>query len=182
MMTWVYEVKRTGKPWEAQILLNDKHAGELRAGKGYTFILESVDGSGWRLTNHVHGERRPFSMRTERITSVKRRPDGDSEFLVKNHLFEHDGKFYLLGGTPVDSSRSETLLGRRYIVRIDGFPYKRIEDIDELTMSRLIHHRGTVVGEISGLGLQSHQVKIGKELAGIGLVLAACSYLMYSTG
>jgi hypothetical protein len=37
------------------------------------------------------------------------------------------------------------------------------------------------VGEVSGLGIDGHHVKVEKELEDIGLQLAASSYLIYST-
>ncbi len=121
-------------------------------------------------------------MRSERMTRGRRGGNDTPELVVRNHLFAHNGKFYALGGTPMESSRRDTLLGRRYIVRIDNFPFSKLEDVDDLTLSRLVHHKGIPVGEMEGLGLDSHRLKVGEELADIGLILAACSYLMYSTG
>jgi hypothetical protein len=41
---------------------------------------------------------------------------------------------------------------------------------------------GVPVGETSGLGTHGHHVKVEKELEDIGLIIAASSYLLYSTG
>jgi hypothetical protein len=44
-----------------------------------------------------------------------------------------------------------------------------------------LRFREVPVGEISGLGIQGHHVKVDKELEDIGLLIAARSYLIYST-
>jgi hypothetical protein len=173
-----YTIKRIGKPWEAIISRNSKKAGDIRAGENYTYILTSNEGKKWRLSNRVFGEVRPFSMKSEMIAGSE---GSKVDLIIRNHIFNYKGKFYILGGTPEGSSRADNLLGKRYIIRVEIFPFERLEDVDDLTLSRLIHHRGVVVGEMSGLGLNYHEVKIDEQLEEIGLVLAASSYLIYST-
>jgi len=71
--------------------------------------------------------------------------------------------------------------GPRYISRLDNFLYSDLRELDHNLKHRLRRFRGIPVGEASGLGTQSHHVKLGKELEDIGLFIAASSYLIYST-
>jgi ABC-type transporter Mla subunit MlaD len=44
-----------------------------------------------------------------------------------------------------------------------------------------LRFRGVPVGDVSGLGINGYHVKVEKELEVIGLLVAASSYLIYST-
>jgi len=56
-----------------------------------------------------------------------------------------------------------------------------LTDLDHHIKHKLRRYRGVAVGEVSGLGIDGHHVKVEKELEGIGLLIAASSYLIYST-
>jgi hypothetical protein len=74
------------------------------------------------------------------------------------------------------------LSGPRYISRLDNFPYSDLAEVDHHLKHRLKRFRGVPVGEASGLGTHGHHVKVEKELEDVGLIIAASSYLLYSTG
>jgi hypothetical protein len=127
----------------------------------------------------VHGEFRPFS-----ISVLNQNEDNDinKEVLtIREHLFKHGGKFYMLTNHPEGKHWNEYLSGPRYISRLDNFPYSDLKEIDHHIKHKLRRFRGVQVGEVSGLGLQGHHVKVDKELEVIGLLIAASSYLIYST-
>ena len=83
--------------------------------------------------------------------------------------------------SPEGKHWNEYLSGPRYISRLDNFPYSDLKEIDHHIKHKLRRFRGVQVGEVSGLGLQGHHVKVDKELEVIGLLIAASSYLIYST-
>ena len=76
---------------------------------------------------------------------------------------------------------NDYLSGPRYISRLDNFPYSDLTELDHHIKHRLKRFRGVPVAEASGLGTDSHYVKVDKELEDIGLFIAASSYLIYST-
>jgi hypothetical protein len=171
-----YTIRRTGKTYEAVISSEGKEVASISAGEGLTRTLEAAGDGSWRLDPRVHGEVRPFSMN---VTAA----EGDAEpvLTIRNHVFRHGGKFYMLTGIPEDLPPANHMLGGRYICRLDRFPFHDLETIDGETWGRLKRQRGPAVGEIDGLGLEGHRVKLSEELQGIGLQLAAASYLLYST-
>jgi hypothetical protein len=87
----------------------------------------------------------------------------------------------MLTNHPEGKHWNEYLSGTRYISRLDNFPYSDLTDIDHHIKHELLRFRGVPVGEVSGLGIQGHHVKVEKELEVIGLLIAASSYLIYST-
>ena len=87
----------------------------------------------------------------------------------------------MLTNHPEGKHWNEYVSGIRYISRLDNFPYSDLREIDHHVKHELLRFRGVSVGEVSGLGIQGHHVKLGKELEVIGLQLAASSYLIYST-
>jgi len=127
----------------------------------------------------VHGKFRPFS-----ISVLHQNGDNDinKEVLtIREHLFKYRGKFYMLTNHPEGKHWNEYLSGTRYISRLDNFPYSDLTDIDHHIKHELLRFRGVPVREVSGLGIQGHHVKVEKELEVIGLLIAASSYLIYST-
>jgi hypothetical protein len=127
----------------------------------------------------VHGAFRPFSISVLNQTEDN---DANKEVLtIREHLFKYGGKFYMLTNHPEGKHRNEYVSGTRYISRLDNFPYSDLTDIDHHIKHELLRFRGVPVGEVSGLGLQGHHVKVDKELEVIGLLIAASSYLIYST-
>ncbi len=179
MKTLDYSVRRTGKPWDAKIFLNGKEDGELRKEKGVEFRLRRNDGTEWVLSPKVGGEVRPFSMVVREAPRTGE--EGPEVLTIRDHLFKHGEKFYLVGGTPEGTPLREMLSGSKYICRLDSLPFRTMEEMDPHTLSRLRKTRGIPVGELSGIGLRGHHVKIGEELDDVGLQLAASCYLIYST-
>ena len=100
---------------------------------------------------------------------------------IREHLFKYEGKFYMLTNHPEGKHWNGYLSGIRYISRLDNFPYSDLTDLDYQIKHKLRRFRGVPVGEVSGLGIQGHHVKVEKELEDIGLLIAASSYLIYST-
>jgi hypothetical protein len=172
------------RPWEAKIFLDQVHGeevAEIKKGedrKSFKLIRKN-DGLMWTLTKKVHGEFRPFSIA---VLNQNRDNDINKEVLtIREHLFKYGGKFYMLTNHPEGKHWNEYLSGIRYISRLDNFPYSDLIDIDHNIKHELLRFRGVPVGEVSGLGIDGHHVKVEKELEDIGLQLAASSYLIYST-
>jgi hypothetical protein len=172
------------RPWEAKIFLDQvqgEEVAEIKKGedqKSFKLIRKN-DGLKWTLTKKVHGEFRPFS-----IAVLNQNGDNDinKEVLtIREHLFKYGGKFYMLTNHPEGKHWNEYLSGIRYISRRDNFPYSDLMEIDHNIKHELLRYRVVPVGEVSGLGIDGHHVKVEKELEDIGLQLAASSYLIYST-
>ncbi len=169
-------IKRRGKPWEAAIFDAGKEVASIDRKAVHDFLVSSADGRVWELTSSVHGERRPFSMRASRIGGPE-----ESAFTIRDNLLQHHGRFYVLGGKPEGRPLGDLLFGRRYICRLDGFPFADLGEVDGATWSRLKRFRGPAVGELDGIGTEGHSVRLSGELEDIALPLAASSYLLYST-
>ena len=175
-MTIEFAVKRTGKSSDAVISSGGKDVASLRGEGNMLFRLESAGDGGWRLDPRVHGEIRPFSMNVTSSGTF-----GAPVLTIRNHVFRHDGKMYLLNGIPEDVRPAEHILGGRYICRLDKFEFSDLEDIDLETWGRLRMRRGVSVGTVEGFGLGEYKVKLSQELQDIGLPLSAASYLIYAT-
>jgi hypothetical protein len=113
----------------------------------------------------------------------------DEVFVVREQLFKHNGKFYMLASHPKDKHWNEHVHGAiRYISRLDDFNYDdaQLSQVDYQhrdLRDKIKRLRGTAVGEASGLGIeeQGHRVRLDDELADVGLFIAAISYLMYAS-
>jgi len=77
------------------------------------------------LTNRVHGEIRPFSFavyKTEEYahdSNADAITQGDEVFVVREQLFEHNGRFYMLASHPEGKSWSDYVDNFvRYISRL----------------------------------------------------------------
>lgn len=175
-MAVLYTVKRTGGFADAVVTEGGKEVAQIRPKGTGTFELESADGALWRLDPRVAGEIRPFSLVVTPASGT-----GTPVLRIQNHVFQHGGRFYMLMGIPEDRHPKDHLIGGRFIIRLDRFPFTNMEDIDRETWGRLRRLRGVSVGEIGGLGLDGHTVELSDELGPIGLQLAAASYLLYST-
>ena len=171
------------KPWEAKIFLDNKLIAEIKKGKDLDFELICTDGRRrWTVTNKVHGEIRPFSM-TVVLDQNEAKDDLKEEALtIREHLFKYKGNFYMLANHPEGKPWQEYLSGPRYISRLDNFPYQDLTEINHHLRHKLKRFRGVPVGEASGLGIHGPRVKVGNDLEDVGLLIAACSYLMYSMG
>jgi hypothetical protein len=174
-------VIRGPRPGEAKIFLDDEEIAKIKNGEDRkSFKLISKDGSRWILTNNIHGEFRPFSITV--LEQIKGKDDASREVLtIREHLFKHREKFYMLTNHPEGKHWNEYLSGPRYISRLDNFPYSELAELDHHIRHRLRRFRGIPVGEASGLGIDGHHVRVDKELEDIGLLIAASSYLLYST-
>jgi hypothetical protein len=174
-------VIRGPRPGEAKIFLDDEEIAKIENGEDRkSFKLISKDGSRWILTNNIHGEFRPFSITV--LEQIKGKDDASREVLtIREHLFKHREKFYMLTNHPEGKHWNEYLSGPRYISRLDNFPYSELAELDHHIRHRLRRFRGIPVGEASGLGIDGHHVRVDKELEDIGLLIAASSYLLYST-
>jgi hypothetical protein len=174
-------VIRGPRPGEAKIFLDDEEIAKIKNGEDRkSFKLISKDGSRWILTNNIHGEFRPFSITV--LEQIKGKDDAGREVLtIREHLFKHREKFYMLTNHPEGKHWNEYLSGPRYISRLDNFPYSELAELDHHIRHRLRRFRGIPVGEASGLGIDGHHVRVDKELEDIGLLIAASSYLLYST-
>jgi len=177
-----YIVKETGKPWRARIYVDDEEIAEVRVREDLTYVLTAKNGNEWTLSARVRGEIRPFSM-TVNYAATHDTPvtTSSTEVLtIRDHLFLHNGRFYMLASTPEGRPLRDFLLGKRYICRLDTFPFSDLTEIDSETLSRLRRIRGTPVGELEGLGRDGHRVHLATELDDIGLPLVASCYLLYS--
>lgn len=172
---------RGPRPGEAKIFLDDDEIAKIENGEDRkSFKLISKDGSRWILTNNIHGEFRPFSITV--LEQTKGKDDANREVLtIREHLFKHREKFYMLTNHPEGKHWNEYLSGPRYISRLDNFPHSELAELDHHIRHRLRRFRGIPVGEASGLGIDGHHVRVDKELEDIGLLIAASSYLLYST-
>jgi hypothetical protein len=178
-----YLVTRTGRPGDAKIFASGEEVAEIQKGEGQTCVMKTKDGETLILSRTVNGEVRPFSLEMTALKSggAHAGEGGISAFTIRDHLFEHHGKIYMLTNSPEGRPLREFLLGKRYICRLDNFPFSRLAEMDHETRSRLRRFRGVPVGEMDGIGTEGHHVRLSEELEDIGMPLAAACYLLYST-
>ena len=176
-----YVVKKTGNPSRTRIYIDEEEVAEIRTREDLTYLLSAKNGDEWTLNARVHGEIRPFSMAVNQSKAQGTRDltSGRTVLIIRDQLFLHNGKFYTLASAPEGRPLKEFLLGKRYICRLDNFPFSDLTEIDHETMSRLKRFRGAAVGELEGLGKEGHRVHLSDELEDIGLPLAASCYLLY---
>lgn len=172
-------------PLETTIILNKKQIGKIRKAKDYTFdLVDKKDGIKWTISNNIADEFFPFSLSVsrERRNTEERLQNKDTLTII-NHVFSHNGKFYMFANHPEGRAWKEYLSGPRSICRLENFPYTRLADVNQQSKHELTRLRGVPVGEATGLGIsdEGHKVKIWGELREIGLLVAASSYLIYST-
>ena len=174
-----YLVKSLGGRAGTAIFVRGGEVAKLtRESESGLFRLKAADGKrAWVLDPRVGGEARPFSLKATRAGSEK----GEPELLIRNHLFEYEGKHYLFAGVPEGRPLRDFLSGKRYICRLDALEPLR-GDIDHMTWHSLRRIRGPIVGELDGVGAIGHHVLLSPELEPVGLILSAASYIMYSTG
>lgn len=140
----------------------------------------------------MHGEPRPFSFSVCKLEGRGGDDDGTASpggeiFAVRDQLFKHNGKFYMLAGHPSNKNWDERVYKAvRYINRLDGFDgnseLSQIDYDQRDVRDKTKRLRGTAVGEASGLGIEErgHHVRVDDELADVGLFIAAISYLIYA--
>ncbi|MDA4117104.1 MAG: hypothetical protein OK455_02040 [Thaumarchaeota archaeon] len=178
-----YIVKAADRPGGASIYINGKEVAEMRTRHDLSHVLATKDGNEWALTARVNGDIIPFSMTVKRLKARDAHDAalGTIVLTVRYHVFLHKGKFYMFGAAPEGRPLREFLVGKKFICRLDNFPFSDLTEIDLETMERLRRFRGVPVGEYEGLGKEGHRVRISEELEDIGLPLAASCYLLYST-
>jgi hypothetical protein len=192
-----FSVRKGPTHWDARIFSkNGEEIAAITKGEGLEFkLISRKDNHEWALSNKVDGEhtRFSFSVREAEKKEVKagqRRDEEDNSLLiVRDNIFMHNGKFYMLANHPEGKSWHNYVNNPvRYISRLDNFPYSNVSEMDQNKHHQNLRHklkrfRGVPVGEASGLGAtpEGHYVKVNDELDDIGLFLAAASYLMYAS-
>lgn len=187
-----FVVKKGPKQGEARIFSGGKEIAEIRQEGQSSTLIDKEGGLEWRLGNKVHGEYLPFSysVRKSERNSADMHDEGstgDEVFVVRDQLFKHNGSFYMLANHPEGKHWDEHVHGSvRYISRLDGFPYSELSKVDYQhrdLRDKIKRLRGTAVGEASGLGIEErgHRVRVDSELDGVGLFVAAISYLIYAS-
>lgn len=189
-----FVVRKGPKQWDAKIFSGEDEIAEIKKGEGPGFrLVRHKDGIEWLLTNKVHGEYRPFSFsvrKSRKKTQSPRSTDydlGEEVFVIRDQLFKHNGKFYMLANHPEDKFWHEYVSSSvKYIGRLDDFPYSELSEVDHQDYTlrdKIKRFRGKLVGEASGLGMgpDGHRVKLESELEDVGLFIAAISYLLYAS-
>jgi hypothetical protein len=193
-LTSEFTIKKGPTQWEAKIFSeNGKEVAEIKKrGEQSEFrLLSKNDNREWVLTNKIDGEHRRFSFSIREVEKQQEQGQREKDALltVRDNIFKHNGMFYMLANHPEGKSWHNYVNNPvRYISRLDNFPYSDISEMDENKHHQNLRHkikrfRGVPVGEASGLGTtpEGHHVKVNDELDGIGLFLAATSYLMYAS-
>lgn len=183
-----FVIRKGPKQWEAKIFSDKVEIAEIKKGEGLSFrLINHKDKNEWVLTNMVHGERRRFSFSVHK-NGRKNHTLSEPIFVMRDQLFEHDAKIYMIANHPEGKVWSEYVNSPvRYISRLNNFPYSKLSEVDHQHYTlrhKIKRFRGTPVGEASGLGTedQGHRVKLDSELEDIGLFIAAISYLLYASG
>jgi hypothetical protein len=178
-----YIVKAADRPRGAAIYVDGKEVAEMLTRHDLGHVMTSKDGDEWALTARVNGEIRPFSMTVKQLKARDghNAAPGATVLTVRYHVFSHDNRFYMFGAAPEGRPLREFLVGKKYICRLDNFPFTDLTEIDLETMEKLRRFRGAPVGEYEGLGKEGQRVRISDELEDISLPLVASCYLLYST-
>jgi hypothetical protein len=187
-MASTYNVRKSDSSQDAKIFAeNGEEVAEIKREKDSQFRLLSKSGVGeWILSNVIDGKHHRFSLAAR---SAQDTMDGEPALTVRDNIFKHRGRFYMLASHPAGKTWSTYVNNPvRYISRLDNFPFTNVAELNEHRHNRDLRHklkrfRGVAVGEASGLGATSegHSVKVNDELDDIGLFIAAASYLMYAS-
>ena len=181
-------IVRKVKGGRAEVFSNKKKVAEI-AKEGKTFrLVNHKDKVEWLLTNRVHGEARPmsYSVIDPKHTTKIDMPENEV-FVVRDQIFQHNGRFYMLANHPEGKLWDEHVDSKvRYIGRLDHFPYSSLLDADyghRDLRGKIKRLRGVPVGEASGLGIDEsgHKVRLDNELHDVGLFIAAISYLLFAS-
>lgn len=179
IVTSEYTVKRTGAFWEADVSLGAEKIAAIRKAGDYKFSVQMTNGGeGFLLDPRINGKIKPFSITAYEGQST----EGKIVLKIRNSLFSHHGQMYIMKNVPEGRLPKDHALGKKYICRLVNFPFTNPDDVDVHTSERLGRHRGVDVGEMSGLGLVGHKVKLESELEDIGVPLSSASYLLYASG
>jgi len=185
-LTSKFTIKKGPTQWDAKIFSdNGQEIAEIKKGEQSSFmLLSNKENREWILNNKIDGEHRRFS-----FSVIENKVDGRTLLTVRDNIFKHNGKFYMLANHPEGKSWNGYIKSPvRYISRLENFPYSDMSEMDKDKRHHSLRHkikrfRGVPVGEASGLGVApgGHHVKINAELDDIGLFIAATSYLMYAS-
>jgi hypothetical protein len=193
-LTIEFTIKKGPTQWQAKIFEEEEEVAEIKkeVEKLEFRLLSKKDNHEWVLSNKIDGEHRRFSFsvnEAEKQGGGAGRGRKKTLLTIRDNIFEHNGKFYMLANHPAGKSWQNYVNSPvRYISRLDNFPYSDISKMEENRHHQNLRHklkrfRGVPVGEASGLGAtpEGHHVKVNDELDDIGLFLAATSYLMYAS-
>ena len=188
-MSSEFVVKKKPEKSEAIIFLGKGEIARIKKHEDFTFkLISHKDKQEWVLSNIVDGQRRPFSYVVRKAINNDSNPqEGQEVFIIREQLFKHKGKFYMLASHPEGKSWKDYIhSSTRYVSRLENFPYSDLADVDHehYTLRHKIKRlRGISVGEAEGLGQEEegHRVRLDKELEDIGLFIAAISYLLYAS-
>lgn len=182
-MSIVFQVKESRDRRRVDIVKDENRLAVLRPNGDLTYLLVEKDDSSWSINQKAKGEASPFTIRATKLVPLDSRPTAQVVRVLEigNGLFTHNGRFYFIGCVPEGRSLRSVLTGKRYICRLDNFPFSRVEDVDRATIHRLRTFRGRMVGEFEGAGPKGHRVTIAEELQEIALPLAASCYLLFSS-
>jgi hypothetical protein len=143
------------------------------------------DGRNLKFSKRVDGEVRPFSMIVIDQSSEGSEQTGDPVLKIRDRLFFHRGKMYIISNVPEGKHAGHYQSGPKFISRLDNFPFSDPSSVDPLTLSRAERRlRGVRAGEIHGTGLSEsgHRVSIEDgNLADIALPVSVASFLMNTT-
>ncbi len=186
-------VKREPNKRNAKVFSQDEEIAEIiKDGHDFRLVCHR-DGVEWRITNKVHGERRPFSFAVHKskddLKTIRKdkKGSGDELFVVRDQLFELDGDIYMLANLPEGKHWNEHVhSAQRYISRLTDFPYTTLSEIDydhHDLRDKIKRFRGIPVGQASGLAIEEkgHHIHLCDELKSAGLFIAVISYLIYAS-
>jgi hypothetical protein len=171
-----FQVRRSHRSEFATIWQGEKKLAQIEKGDGLSFLIKGAEGESWAVDPRVRGQILPFSL------NIVNTMDNHPVLTVIDHVFRHNGVFYMFTGFPEGRNPGELKVGVRYICRMDSLMYEDVFDIDPDTFGRLRRmYRGKAVAELSGLGSVGHTILLAEELWGIAIPLATASYILYST-
>jgi hypothetical protein len=131
-LTSKFNIKKGPTPWEVRVFSEDgKEIAEIKKGEELEFRLLSKKGNQqWVLTNKIDGEHRRFSFSVREVE--KQEGQKDALLTVRDNIFKHNGKFYMLASHPEGKSWHNYVSSPvRYISRLDNFPYSDVSEMDE---------------------------------------------------
>lgn len=109
-----FVIKKELKKLEAKVFLGKEEIAEIKQEENLSFkLIRPKDKMEWVVTNLVHGEHRPFSFSVRKSGKKSTSPNTNSNdladeiFVIRDQLFKHAGKFYMLSSHPEDKSWNE---------------------------------------------------------------------------
>jgi hypothetical protein len=114
-----FTIKRGPTQWDARIFSkNGEEVAEIMKGEGLEFkLIGQKDKREWVLTNKIDGEHRRFSFSVREAEKKdakagerrgkeeeKEAEEGNALLIVRDNIFMHKGKFYMLANHPEGKS------------------------------------------------------------------------------